>query len=67
MLQLAHPDIAQPKLGALRPQVCHGSFAEPERAPSIEKRSLGRATVTQIPIKIFKYIESLSSLIIGLR
>ena len=41
MLQLAHPVVAQPKLEALRPQVCHCSFAEPERAPeSLVKRTL---------------------------
>ena len=38
MLQLAYPEVAQPKMGALQPQVCYCSFTEPERAPeSFEK------------------------------
>ncbi len=41
MLQLAHPEVAQPKPGALRPQVCHYSFAEPKLAPeSFAERTL---------------------------
>ena len=27
-MQLAHPEVAQPKMVALRPQVCHCSFSE---------------------------------------
>ena len=41
MLQLAHPEVAQRKLGALRPQVCHCSFAEPKRAPESVQGLLG--------------------------
>ena len=33
-MQLVHPGVAQPKLGALRPQVCHCSFLEPSNEPN---------------------------------
>ena len=33
IMQLAHPEVAQLKLGALRPQVCHCSFSEPRSEP----------------------------------
>ena len=46
MLQIAHPEVAQPKLGALRLQVCHCPLAEPRRAPESVRRPLLFANVS---------------------
>ena len=40
MLQLAHPEVAQLKLGGLWPQVCYCSFADPKWAPESVVRPL---------------------------
>ena len=47
-MQLAHPEVAQPKLEAIRPQVYHCSFSEPCSEQNEIELAYNDATVQHI-------------------
>ncbi len=58
-MQLAYPEGAQPKLGALQPQVCHCSFSEPRTEPK-SRNGLRRVRTRRSSYKNYKQESFLS-------
>ena len=53
-LQLAHPKVAQPKLGAFQPRICHWLIPHPTRMPDGPAKKPGKyPCVCQSPIGVY--------------